>query len=296
MPDIIEALDDWGITIPSIRITDVGAMDIGIGSPWDRLVERGIATLLGFEPQQDESERCNEMNGAGYLCLPVALGDGESRTFHQCRFGPTSSFYKPNYKVIEQYNGLCDLMEVVESYPIETKRLDDIQEARTSDFLKLDVQGAELDILSHGRETLKQVSIIQTEVSFLPIYEDQPLFADVDTFLREQGFVLHTMLSFGSRMIKPLVCVENHCAGLKQMLWSDVIYIKPFGPSLMSEDPTTLLKRAILFHELFQSYDFAARALRDYSSLTGRNVLETYCSLLSNEPASVRSAMAGAAV
>ncbi|NJO36876.1 MAG: FkbM family methyltransferase [Rhizobiales bacterium] len=283
--DIIDAFDAWGIDPPLIRITDVGAMDVGSGSSWDRLVKRGCATLLGFEPQQEECARYNAKKGAGHRCLPQALGDGTVRTFHQCHYAPTSSFYKPNRDVIEQYNGLCDLMEVVGTVPMATSRLDDIEEARSTDFLKLDVQGAELDILTHGRETLKHVSMIQTEVSFQPLYENQPLFADVDAFLRKEGFVLHTFLGFGRRMMRPLVPTGGPFAGFNQILWSDAVYIKPFASPPAGQEPATLLKRAILFHELYRSYDFAARALRDYGALTGRHVVEAYPSLVNQEAA-----------
>jgi FkbM family methyltransferase len=58
------------------------------------------------------------------------------------------------------------------------------------DAIKLDTQGSELDILKAATQILKTVSLIDIEVEFNELYEEQPLFGDVDCFLRSQGFVL----------------------------------------------------------------------------------------------------------
>ena len=59
------------------------------------------------------------------------------------------------------------------------------------DFLKLDTQGTELEILKGAREYLSdaRIAVIKTEVSFLPVYRDQCTFSDIDRFLKEQGFM-----------------------------------------------------------------------------------------------------------
>ena len=53
------------------------------------------------------------------------------------------------------------------------------------DFVKIDVQGAELDIFQGGFNTLKNVLKIVTEVEFIHHYIDQPLFGDVCKFLEK---------------------------------------------------------------------------------------------------------------
>src|SRR5207248_2510884 len=58
------------------------------------------------------------------------------------------------------------------------------------DFIKLDTQGSELDILQGAGFLLDDCLGLQLEVMFSPLYEGQPLFADVDTYLRSRGFVL----------------------------------------------------------------------------------------------------------
>lgn len=283
MADILDFFGSAGVTPPTIRIIDVGAMHGSSADPWSRLVNRGAATLLGFEPQEEHCARRNAEAGPGWRFLPVALGDGEIHPFHRCRSSETSSFYKPNSAVIDQFNGLSELMHIVGTSPMPTRRLDDIEEAHSTDFLKLDVQGAELDILAHGTRTLKDVSIVQTEVSFLPLYEDQPLFADIDRFLRGEGFTFHTFTGFGSRMLKPCSDRNNPYAGIKQILWTDAVYVRLFDHTSTSPDPDTLLKRAILYHEFYQSYDLASRALQHHDHLTGMHLLDTYSAIMAGQ-------------
>jgi len=286
MTDILTILKHASIVPPAIHMIDVGAMNLGTPPKWHRLVDQGAATLLGFEPQVDECAKCNANSGPGHHYLPEALGDGARRPFYRCSFAPTSSLYRPNHALVDQFNGLGELMKVAETMEIQTKKLDDIEEARDADFLKLDVQGAELMILQHAKKILEGVSLVQTEVSFLPLYEDQPLFADVDHFLREQGFVFHMIEGFGSRLLKPARDTNNPYAGLNQLLWADVVYIRPFDSiSPKNTTPEALLKRVILLHELYKSYDFAARAIHDYDHLTGQNLVSTYSSLIAQQQA-----------
>jgi FkbM family methyltransferase len=58
------------------------------------------------------------------------------------------------------------------------------------DFLKLDTQGTELEILKGARQYLAagRIAVIKTEVSLLPVYHGQCTFSDIDSFLKKQGF------------------------------------------------------------------------------------------------------------
>ena len=67
---------------------------------------------------------------------------------------------------------------------IETTRLDDIKELEAPDILKLDIQGAELDVLRHGVKTLESAVIIESEVEFLELYKGQPIFGDMQVYAR----------------------------------------------------------------------------------------------------------------
>ncbi len=72
------------------------------------------------------------------------------------------------------------------------------------DYLKIDVQGSELAIFQNGRRRLADAVVIQTEVSFLPLYKKQPVFGQIDLELRGQGFIPHALTSIDRRMIWPM--------------------------------------------------------------------------------------------
>ncbi len=57
-------------------------------------------------------------------------------------------------------------------------------------LLKLDVQGYELRVLAGATGMLPSVGMVETELSVAPLYEGQPVLADMVAALREAGFAL----------------------------------------------------------------------------------------------------------
>lgn len=66
-------------------------------------------------------------------------------------------------------------------------RLDDLGFTGAS-FAHIDVQGAEIDVLSGGETTLQSIQTIFCEVSNIQLYEGQPLKSDVVAWLGAHGF------------------------------------------------------------------------------------------------------------
>jgi hypothetical protein len=81
--------------------------------------------------------------------------------------------------------------DVLEKKTVKTVSLDDWH--RDNDlpgveFLELDTQGSELDILQGSKHLLtSSVLGLQVEVELFPMYKDQPLFSDVDSYLQRRG-------------------------------------------------------------------------------------------------------------
>jgi FkbM family methyltransferase len=274
-----------------IRCLDVGAMAIGEGEvPWVALARNGCAEVIGFEPIEAACATLNEQATAGkgsIRYLPFALGDGEEHVLHVTNVPMTSSLFPPARETVDLFPALGELMQVVERVHMRTRRLDDLPEVAPVDFLKLDVQGAELLVLDHGRETLRNVSILQCEVEFLELYEGQPLFADVDAFLRSQGFAfLHFSYSMG-RPFKPLSVAQDPLRAMSQILWADAIYVKDFRQrSQWSE--RQLRAGAFVLHEIYQAYDYTSLLLAELDRRSGGRLQEFYlASLLFSEPSLV---------
>ena len=59
------------------------------------------------------------------------------------------------------------------------------------DFISMNAQGSELDILQGAEQVLKAGVVgVVSEVEFRPLYEGQGCFRDIHTFLRQRGFSL----------------------------------------------------------------------------------------------------------
>ncbi len=74
---------------------------------------------------------------------------------------------------------------------VEIRRLDQVEIPGSAPiYLKLDVQGAELEVLAGATRTLERVAAVEAEVSLVFLYESQPLLQDVTEFMRDNGFAL----------------------------------------------------------------------------------------------------------
>lgn len=60
-------------------------------------------------------------------------------------------------------------------------------------YLKIDTQGFDLKVLKGAGEYLSRFMAMQTELSMLPIYEDQPSYTQVLAFLTQAGFSISGM-------------------------------------------------------------------------------------------------------
>ena len=130
-------------------------------------------------------------------------------------------------------------------------------------------------VFQNGQEKLKDCLIIHTEVEFLPLYEHQPLFSEVEIFLRSLGFIFHKFYPITSRIVKPLSLRNDAYAGLSQQVWADAIFIKNFM-TLDTITDAALLKYAVILHDLYQSYDIALKALIEFDGRNATNYSRTY--------------------
>lgn len=260
---------------PNIRVIDVGASPIDGDPPYLKLFEAGRAEILGFEPDEEQFKILSESAKDSEKYLKVALGDGKPTNLYICEAPGMTSTLKPDPETLSHFPQFDSWGSVKQTQKIETKRLDDVPEAYRSDYIKLDIQGGELGVLEHGKKVLQDTLCVHIEVQFVPFYEDQPLFAELDILLRECGFYLHNLLPLKRRIFTALGQQENPYLGLNQVLWSDGVYFRNFTdfPKLSAEK---LLKTSLIAHELYGSYDLAALALEHYDSISGENNKSTY--------------------
>jgi FkbM family methyltransferase len=270
---------------PMMTAVDIGAMLLeGLVDPLDRLNKIGRLNVIGFEPQPAECAKLNALALPGRRYLPYAIANGTRRSFYVTNTGMTSSLLKPNLRIAQLFNSLSEFMQVTAIASIDTVRLDDVAEVRAQgcDLLKIDTQGTEAEILAHAGETLKSCLVIQTEVEFVQLYEEQPLFADVDQLLRGRGFMFHRFSGLQGRTYKPLMLNNDPYAMMSQTLWSDAIYVPDLARLDQLESPA-LIKLAALLHEIYGSFDLCHLVLAAHDRRWRTSYTQRYVELLRGE-------------
>lgn len=76
-------------------------------------------------------------------------------------------------------------------------RIDDIVKEKKLDrpfLIKIDVQGAELDVLEGAKLTMRDAEIIVLEVSLFGFMQNAPQFSDVIVYMKDNGFVAYDII------------------------------------------------------------------------------------------------------
>jgi len=241
-------------------IVDVGANPIDGDPPYKAMLAAGLCEVTGFEPQAHALAKLEQKKSPRERYLPYALGDGTQRTLHVCELEGMTSLLEPDPAHLALFNLFPIWGQVKQQIPLTTRKLDDVAEIAAMDFLKMDVQGGERDVLAHGKTRLKDAVVVQSEVSFVPLYKHQPPFGEIDLALRDQGFLPHSVTGTKIWPIAPMVIGDQPNRGIRQLLETDMVYVRDFSrPENMSAEQWKHL--ALVAHHCYGSYDLALKAL-----------------------------------
>jgi FkbM family methyltransferase len=189
-------------------VYDVGAYRGG----WTRLAAEVFpdAQFVLFEANRDHA---GALAASGRRHLIAALGatDGGARTFHVPRQGDVTgaSLYVEN---TAHYAG-----ENLQVRAVETVRLDTAvarERLPAPDLIKIDVQGAELEVLAGASETLRHAGALIVEVSFVDYNKGGPLAAEVIAAIDRLGF-------------KCADLCEVHRSAQDFVLQLDLLFVRP---------------------------------------------------------------------
>jgi FkbM family methyltransferase len=229
-------------------LLDIGARD-GIGWPW-RTAPNNILDVVLVEPDPVEA-KILEKQGQGKV-IPYALWSEETELTLNINNSPgTSSVFESNMSFLQQF-GDAQRFIAKDKINIKTKTIDGLaqnNEISVVDFVKIDVQGGELAILQGGESFFKQNIVgLEVEVEFALMYKDQPLFSDIDIFVREKlGLELWDI-----RKTYWKYKHQKYQVPLKgRLIFGDALYLRPVSTlndwlSVMDKDVATSKLHALI--------------------------------------------------
>jgi FkbM family methyltransferase len=182
-----------------------------------------------------------------YTYFPVALGRGlETRTLHITSSPACSSLFVPNHAFFGRFLDCGPLIEVTRTFEIQTVSLDSyLSEVGVPhiDFIELDTQGNELDILQGAANLLSEGVVgLKVEVEFSPMYLNQPLFSDVDGYIRKFEFMLFDLSRHRYRR-------KNYPRDMRtrgQMLYGHAFYLRDYECFARRAMKTQMMKLAVV--------------------------------------------------
>lgn len=270
-------LKDNGFDL-TYNMLDIGALPLeGHTERFHQLLETFPSSRLsGLEIDPRLCEELNRKAPAGVCYYPCALGKTEEkRRLYETAHPMCTSLYPPDERYADLFNGL-DVTRLKRTSEISTISLDRFVHdygLGAIDFVKIDVQGAELEIFQGGVSVLSNLPFIICEVELVPIYLGQPLFGDVDAWLRRHGMMFHKFLGIAGRAMKPLIGNGNPYYPVQHM-WSDAVFVRDlFALGTLSGEQ--LLKLAVLF-DLYDSSDVALNLLRRFDVLDDCDLGDVY--------------------
>ncbi len=253
-------------------LIDVGASG-GLPDRWKRAAT--YLHALCFEPDERAYAQLRRTaNSPSVRYVNHALHKEKGiLDLHLAKQQANSSVFQPNHNLLMRFPE-AERFDILRTIQVVVDCLDrQLQENGVSDpdFIKADTQGSELFVLQGGKLALSNTIFgLEVEAEFIPIYRDQPLFADLDTFLRGFGFHLFDL--------RPVFWKRSHgrnVGGPKgQIIYADALYLR--APEAFVQlldrmaDPEARkakLLRAISICLLYGYLDYALEILEFASSV-----------------------------
>lgn len=258
-----------------LKILDIGAAG-EIKENWKQF--EPILDYVGIEPDIENYQKIqkNKNTCKSYKIFNEALWDSKTRlNLNITKKRTNSSILEPNFSILNNFPD-PERFTILEKKKINLSPLDDLK-IENIDFIKIDTQGSELNILNGCSETIKNVMGFEIEVSFIKIYKDQPLFSDVNDFMIKNNY---QFMGFSDQ----ISWKRNEAdVGKNQLIFADAIFLRPLKEILKYENDIN--EQLFKYSLICLSYNFLGLSRIINTEITGDlniKINEIYSNILND--------------
>lgn len=255
-------------------IFDVGARD-GVNAEWAVFGDQ--LNVYCFEPDEEECLRLSAAAPPQVHYIASALGrTSGNATLFEAKLAYSTSLYKTRMEYFDRFlNG--DNGVTVAERKVSVRSLDEVvasEKIDRLDFIKLDAEGAELDILEGGTNAVSAPGLVGvlSEIRLHREINGSPPFASLDIFLRDRGFRLFDIeVNRHSRRALPYPQVADYRLPSGERFFAyttrgqvqdgDALYFRDYllAPA---RSPISILKAAAMM-EIYSLNDCAAELIAE---------------------------------
>lgn len=200
--------------IKNVGFDPITVVDVGVATDTNDLYYHFpsakyllVEPLAEFEPSLQQL--CSQLS-ATYMLAAAGATDGELEIKVTPDLGGSSKF-----QTIESQDGAYDMKpRTVPQYKIDT--MWEALELQGPALLKVDVQGAELEVLKGAEKTLNNFEVIVLEVGMIEQYIGQPVFHEYIAYLAARDYVVYDIIHTGY-------------AGTGMLAQIDLVFVKKNG-------------------------------------------------------------------
>lgn len=231
---------------------DVGARG-DISSPWLELEKH--SRIIGFEPDADEAKHLNKLfKNRKYFDIAL-WSEKTSKAVYINEWESTSSMYKPNIDFIRNFQPKHWEGRIIKSSSeVECETMDNIllKEELIPDFIKIDTQGSEYDILKGAKQILSQYApLVTCETWCAEVYKDAPKMHKIISLMDSLGYqVFHMELAAAWHHGKK----PSNCK--RKSIGYEILFVKISQLNYLYNNRKAMMK-FILLLELYGYRDFA---------------------------------------
>ena len=235
-----------------LTIADIGALGINENNKFNSLISKDYTKIFKFDDLIDKKSLIDQNYDT------ILWSEEKNMNFFIRANKVSSSLFETNDDILKEFKNYKD-HNVIEKKIVKTKALSSINELVDIDLLKIDAEGAELEILKGLNEKIDNVLTIELEMQFIERYLGSPLFEKIHEFLKDNNFELYLINQESwIKNEKKTNSQSNH-----KIIWGDFVYFKKISKinKIIKFRENYLPEKFIILLVFYKFYDEAYSAL-----------------------------------